>query len=404
MPASRRPHSIGRVKRFSDVGARGLIFDGLLAAAVLALGLTGVYELDADIAPSFSREADALHTVLTILTAVPLALRRVYPAAAFFATLIPWMVDRTLDYPQSLAAFALFIMFYTIGAELPRRQAFLIGGTTAAVLLVWTSVGVAVLESVTSASLLTTMISTVTPLLMGREMRQRRRRVEDLRERAERAEQEREEKARRAVADERARIARDLHDVVAHQMTVMTLQAEGARRIADGSDPRVVEALETISEAGHGALAEMRRMVGLLRSPEDESETEPLPTLANLDQLVEKVRAAGMPVDLQVKGETRPLSEAKELSAFRIVQESLTNAARHGGPGVSATVTLDYGEDRLDVQVLDDGRGASAPGDARGGHGIVGMKERIAVIGGEFDAGPKAGGGYRVRATIPVES
>lgn len=390
------------MKRFRDVGVRGLVFDGLLAGAVLALGLTGVYELDADIAPTFSREADAFHTLLTVLTAAPLALRRVYPAAAFFATLIPWMVDRTLDYPQSLTAFALFIMFYTIGSELPRRQAFLIGGTTTAVLLVWTSVGVAVLESVTRASLLTTMISTVTPLLFGREIHERRRRVEELRERAERAEQEREEEARRAVADERARIARDLHDVVAHQMTVMTLQAEGARRIA-GSDPRVVEALKTISEAGHGALAEMRRMVGLLRRPEDESDTEPLPTLANLDQLVEKVRAAGMPVDLEVTGEVRPLSEAKELSAYRIIQESLTNAARHGGPGVSATVTLDYGEDRLDVQVLDDGRGASPPMDNRGGHGIVGMNERIAVIGGEFDAGPKAGGGYRVHATIPVE-
>ena len=383
---------------------RGLIFDALVAAGVLALGLTGVYELNADIAPVFSREADALHTLLTVLTAVPLALRRVYPAAAFFATLIPWMVDRTLDYPQSLTAFAVFIMFYTIGAELPRRTAFLIAGTTAAVLLLWTSVGVAFLESVTRASLLSTMISTVTPLLLGREIHERRRRVDALRERAERAEQEREEKAQRAVADERARIARELHDVVAHQMTVMTLQAEGARRIAAGSDPRVVEALETISEAGHGALAEMRRMVSLLRGPEDESETEPLPTLANLGLLVEKVRAAGMPVDVEVKGEARPLSEAKELSAYRVVQESLTNAARHGGPGVSAIVTLDYGKDRLDVQVLDDGRGASATGDTQGGHGIVGMRERIAVIGGEFDAGPKSGGGYRVYASIPVES
>jgi signal transduction histidine kinase len=187
-------------------------------------------------------------------------------------------------------------------------------------------------------------------------------------------------------------------------MTVMTLQAEGAKRIAEGSDPRVLEALETISQAGHGALAEMRRMVGLLRRPEDESETEPLPTLANLDHLVETVRAAGMPVDLKVSGKVRTLSEAKELSAYRIVQESLTNAVRHGGPEVRATVTLDYGNDQLDVQVVDDGRGASARSDGEGGHGIVGMRERIAVLGGEFAAGPNHGGGFRVHATIPAES
>lgn len=404
MSAAASRLTIEPVKVFEKIKPASLLFDVLLAAVVLVLGLTGIYELDSDIAPSFTREPDTLHTVLIVLTAAPVALRRVYPAAVFFATLVPWMVERSLDYPESLVGIAVAIMFYTVGAELPRRTAFWIGGTTTAVLAVWTTIGALVLESVTAASLASTLISTLTPLLLGREMRARRRRVEELRERAVRAEQEREEKARRAVADERTRIARDLHDVVAHQMTVMTLQAEGAKRIAEGSDPRVIEALETISQAGHGALAEMRRMVGLLRSPEDESETEPLPTLAKLDHLVETVRATGMPVDLEVNGKVRTLSEAKELSAYRIVQESLTNAVRHGGPKVRATVTLDYGNDQLDVQVVDDGRGASARSDGEGGHGIVGMRERIAVLGGEFAAGPNTGGGFRVHATIPVES
>jgi signal transduction histidine kinase len=248
------------------------------------------------------------------------------------------------------------------------------------------------------------MVITVTPLLLGREAHQRRRHVQDLREELGRAERDREEKARRAVAEERTRIARELHDVVAHQMTVMTLQAEGARRIADGSDPRVVDALETISDAGHRALAEMRKTVGLLRVPEDESETKPLPRLSDVEQLVETVRAAGLPVDLEIEGEVRQLAEGTELSAYRIVQESLTNSIRHGGPEVSAKVTIEYAEDHLDVLVLDDGRGASAdPGDGVG-HGIIGMRERIAVLGGDFDAGPHAGGGYEVRASIPVES
>jgi signal transduction histidine kinase len=187
-------------------------------------------------------------------------------------------------------------------------------------------------------------------------------------------------------------------------MTVMTLQADGARRIADGSDPRVVQALETISDTGHSALSEMRRMVGLLRAPEEASETEPLPRLAEVEQLVEKVRAAGVPVDLEVEGDVRRLPDGTELSAYRIVQESLTNSVRHGGPDVTATVAIEYKEDHLNLLILDNGRGASAESSDEVGHGIVGMRERITVLGGEFSAGPRTGGGYQVHAIIPIES
>jgi signal transduction histidine kinase len=142
----------------------------------------------------------------------------------------------------------------------------------------------------------------------------------------------------------------------------------------------------------------------LLRAPEDEPGTEPLPRLADVERLVDRVRGAGVPIELEVGGERRRLSDGAELSAYRIVQESLTNAVRHGGPGVSVTVTITFTPDRLEVSVDDNGRGASSGGTADGGHGIVGMRERIAVLGGEFNAAPKPGGGYLVRAIIPFET
>jgi signal transduction histidine kinase len=255
------------------------------------------------------------------------------------------------------------------------------------------------------------------------EIHERRRRLEELEARAERAERDREERARRAVAEERARIARELHDVVAHQMTVITLQADGARRVARDGDPRVIGALDTITATGKSALTEMRRMVGLLRTPEvenghqdDSARLAPMPGLRDLDDLLEQVEAAGMPVDVEVRGDHRRLDDGAELSAYRVVQEALTNAMRHGGPGVTARVTVSYGDDGLALVVDDSGRGAVTwSGDGRaagssslepsnnGGHGLVGLRERIAVHGGEFEAGPRPGGGFRIRATIPYE-
>ncbi len=404
MPACPSRLSIEHVKLFEKITPRQLALDALIAVGILTFALVSRSRIDPDIAAAFSREFDGLHLLLIILMTVPLVLRRVYPATVFFVVLAAFVVDRSLDYPETPAAIGVAIAFYTIGAELSRRSSLRIGGITALFIVGWTGVGMVALESVTGVSLITTTISTITPLLLGREVHERRRHVEVLRERAERAERDRGEKARRAVADERTRIARELHDVVAHQMTVMTLQADGARRIADGSDPRVVQALETISDAGHSALTEMRRMVGLLRAPEDTSETEPLPRLADVEQLVKQVRAAGLPVDLEVEGDVRRLADGTELSAYRIVQESLTNSVRHGGPDVTAKVAISYSEDHLNLLILDDGRGASAESGDEIGHGIVGMRERIAVLGGEFSAGPGTGGGYEVHAIIPTES
>lgn len=383
---------------------RQLAFDVAVALAVLVLGLVSRVDITG-LNDVFVREPDWLHTTLIVLMAVPLVLRRVYPTTVFSIVLGAWVIDRTLDYPEIVASVGVIIAFYTIGTELSRRRSFLIGGLTAVFLLFWTTLGAIILESVTAVSVATTTIATVTPLLVGREMRARRERAEELQRKVAEAESEREESARRAVAEERARIARELHDVVAHQMTVMTIQAEGARRVADGADPRVIEALDTIKATGHSALAEMRRLVGLLRENETGSpELAPLPTLDDLGPLVEQVRSTGVPVDLTVEGASRPLAEGVGLSAYRIVQESLTNAVRHGGPNVSADVAVSYGDDGLDVLVLDTGRGAAATSGNGGGHGLVGMRERVAVLGGSFEAGPRPGGGYRVHASIPYQS
>jgi signal transduction histidine kinase len=367
----------------------------------LVMGLATTMELGEG-PTQFSREEDIFHIGFIVLLTVPLALRRVYPVPVFAIVLLAWVTDRGLDYPETSASAGVAIAFYTIGAELERRRSFRIGGTAAAVIVGWTGVGVAVLESVPVVALLNSLIATLTPLLVGREIHERRRRVEELEERASRAEQEREERARQAVSDERTRIARELHDVVAHQMTVMTLQAEGASRIASDADPRIAEALETIRHAGHEALAELRRTVGLLRTTDDDPEIRPLPRLADVGELVEQIKAAGVPVEIDIQGDPRPLADGAELSAYRVVQESLTNALRHAGPNVTARVSIAYGENTLDVSITDDGRGSSSRND-NDGHGIIGMRERVTMLGGEFDAGPKQGGGFKVHATIPLE-
>lgn len=394
------------MKAFEKLERRQFLFDVVVALVILALApLTRVEIADPAFSDLYLREADWFHALLIVLMSVPLAFRRTHPVSAFAVVLGSWVVDRAMDYPESMATLGPIIVFYTIGTELSRRRSFVIGGLSAVFVLFWTTFGAIILESVTVGSIATTSIATVTPLLIGREMRTRRERAEELRRQVANAERERHESARRAVEEERARIARELHDVVAHQMTVMTIQAEGARRIADGADPRIREALDTIKATGHSALNEMRRAVGLLReNGGDSAELLPLPRLSDLGSLVEQVRAAGVPVTLSVEGEARPLADGVELSAFRIVQESLTNAVRHGGPGVSAAVEVSYGNDTLDVVVVDDGRGAAASPSNGGGLGLVGIRERVAVLGGSFEAGAKPGGGYRVHASIPYQS
>ncbi len=380
-----------------------LVVDSLFAVAVFVLGLTSQVEIS-DMAPEmFAREPDVWAKLLIAAQALPLALRRRYPRSITLVVLSAFVIDRALDYPSTLATAGLILAIHAVGSELDRDVSLRFGGVMVAFVTVYTFLGYLTVASVGIEDIGFTFLSTVIPLALGREVYQRRQTLEMLEERAERAERERTEEAARAVAEERARIARELHDVVAHQMTVMTLQAEGARRIAKDSDARVLEALDTIRGAGHEALLEMRRMVGLLRTEPDDVELAPQPGVDRLDELVGQMEEAGLSVELRREGTPRPLAPGVDVNVYRIVQESLTNVLRHGGPGATAAVTLRYIPDSIEVDVADDGRGAaSSLNDDGGGHGIVGMRERVALLDGQLRAGPRPGGGFEVHAVIPV--
>lgn len=225
------------------------------------------------------------------------------------------------------------------------------------------------------------------------------RAVRALRERARTLEAERDATARAAVAEERSRIARELHDVVAHSVSVMTVQAGGVRRLLGPEQTRERDALAAIEATGRQALAEMRRMVGVMRTDPDLADLAPQPGLAGLGRLIDELRVAGLPVDLQVAGEPRQLQPGLDLAAFRIVQEGLTNTLKHAGPA-HAWVRLRHEADALEIMVEDDGRGAA--NGAAGGHGLIGIRERVAIYGGTFESGPRPGGGYRLSARLPV--
>jgi signal transduction histidine kinase len=218
-------------------------------------------------------------------------------------------------------------------------------------------------------------------------------------ERAARLEREREERARAAVAEERARIARELHDVVGHSVSVMTVQASGVRRLLRPEQEREREALMIVEQTGREALAEMRRLVGVLRRPEEAPALAPQPSLQYLDKLLDQVRESGLDVDLKVEGEVEKLPASIDLAAYRLVQEGLTNTLKHA-QAHRAEVLVRYGNGEVELVVADDGDGKGG-GDG-GGHGLVGLRERIAVAGGQLEAGPRTGGGYEVRARIPM--
>jgi signal transduction histidine kinase len=230
---------------------------------------------------------------------------------------------------------------------------------------------------------------------LGRAVHSRQQRVDV----AELTAREREEQARSAVRDERARIARELHDVVAHSVSVMVLHAGAARRVLPDDPDRVAEPLLLVEETGRQALAEMQRLLGILRENGAPAALTPQPGLDDLPALAEQVRRSGFPVELRVEGEPRALPAGVALAAYRIVQEALTNALKHAGPA-RASVRIAYRPHEVELEVVDNGPGGPTGGT---GHGLVGMRERAALYGGQFEAGPLEEGGFRVRARLPLD-
>jgi signal transduction histidine kinase len=237
--------------------------------------------------------------------------------------------------------------------------------------------------------------------LVGFALRERTEQTEAAEERAARAERDRETAARLAVAEERSRIARELHDVVAHAVSVMVLQVGAVRHRMPETDTEDRETLRNVEQAGRTALAEMRRLLNAMRHDGEQAELLPQPGLDDLEALVEDVRSAGLPVRVEVRGERRPLAPGLDLSAYRIVQEGLTNALKHANAH-QAEVKVCFGPSDLRLEVRDDGRGAPAGGGALG-HGLVGIRERVKIYGGEMSAGASARGGFVLRARLPLD-
>jgi signal transduction histidine kinase len=238
------------------------------------------------------------------------------------------------------------------------------------------------------------------PWLLAFVLGTRTQQTRELRERAERAERERERLASEAVAEERARIARELHDVVAHSVSVMVVQAAGVRRLLKSDQEREREALLVVERIGREALTEMRRMLGVLRASGDVAALAPQPGMQHIDKLVDQARRAGLTVELEVVGEAVQLPTGLDLSAYRIVQEGLTNVLKHGEQA-KAHVRVRYGADEIELEVVDEGE-TTAAAVTDDGHGLAGMRERVAVYGGEFEAGPREEGGFRVLARLPL--
>ena len=357
-------------------------------------------EIDLDTTRAMGwREPDPLAALLILVQTVPVAFRRRFPTTALVVASLGFFVDRNLDYPSTIAIFGLLFVFHSVGSELPRRRALITGWTAIGLMTVFTISGV-VAGQVSFGTPIVVFIFTSFPFLLGLESRERRESAAEIAMRTTLLEFEKAE----AVQQERTRIARELHDVVAHEMTVATIQASAARRLIGTDDDEASRAVAEAERAGHEGLVELRRLLGVLRTDEPASRS-PQPGLQQLDALSDQMREAGLNVVIQVEGDRRDVPPGMDLNAYRIVQEALTNVLKHAGPGVTAVVTVVYRSDAIEVAVTDDGRGAStAFGGPEPGHGLIGMRERTAMLRGTFSAEPVPGGGFRVSATLPCDS
>ncbi len=363
--------------------------------AAAGLGVAGVVEV---LVTSNRQGPLAANVAFALLYTLPFAFRRSHPLLVVACILAGALAIAHLLTPiQDLFVPLLVILLaaYSCGAYQESRRAW-------ASLVLIAGGMVVVITSMPSQSVgdffYPTMFMSLA-WLTGRAVRSRTQLTEALHEAAARAAEAHHETLRLAAAEERRRIAREMHDLVAHSMSVMVVQAGGARRILDRDPGRALAAAVQIERTGREALAEMRHLLGVLHPGEQERALAPQPTLAELDALIARARAAGLAAVLYEHGPRRPLPAGIDLAAYRIVQEALTNAIKHAG-GAATEVTLTWGEDELGLEIRDHGRGGRSA--REGGHGLVGMQERVRLYGGELETGRPRGGGWRVRATLPL--
>ncbi|MER5278777.1 sensor histidine kinase [Streptomyces sp. NPDC002809] len=383
--------------------------------AVFLLGISGMTIVVGDMGRGDRAERIAIVPVVIALCVV-VALRRRAPEKMLLLAIATGVAQLVIGVRPTIANFAMLVITFTVatvGERWASRLALACSLCAAGLSqLRWPEQEGAPRGWVESVFLVVVMtVPFVLAWVLGDSMRTRRAYFDQLEERAARLEREREAQSKVAVAAERARIARELHDVVAHNVSVMVVQADGAAYVMDAAPDQARQALETISSTGRQALAEMRRLLGVLRTGDapETGEYVPQPDVGQIEDLIAQVRAAGLAVDFKIEGTPRPLPSGVELTAYRIVQEALTNTRKHGGPNAGASVRLVYFDDGLGLLVEDDGRGAAhelyEDGGADGaGHGMIGMRERVGMVGGTLDAGPRPGGGFRISALLPLKA
>ncbi|MEU5880826.1 sensor histidine kinase [Spirillospora sp. NPDC047279] len=384
--------------------------DAFMALGLLLLGFVQVFVEDQPKElKAYYVDPDAGHILLVIAITMSLTFRQRHPMTvlAFILACEFWITVQ--HYPPTIPdVVAFMIAIYSVAAHRALAISAL-GG-----LLALVSFNVMLILLPMNAGLITYLMDNALVIglwVLGRNLRLRRAYFTELEDRAARLERARGTDARAARVEERSRIARELHDVVAHHVSVMTVQAGAARRILDRDPGNAREAMTTIEEVGRTALSEMRRIVGVLRTERDADraggELAPQPGLGDLGELLDHVRETGLSVQLWIEGEARTPSPGVDVAAFRLIQEALTNTLKHAGPEARAWVRLYYTDDDLTVEIEDDGRGTAtimADNGDNPGHGLVGMYERVALYGGELRIGPRVGGGFGVRARFPLEA
>jgi signal transduction histidine kinase len=371
--------------------------DVLLAAALLVASLADILKGGSGSGWQGPRSATV---VLALAVSVPFLWRRTH-APLVVATLVAASLGTVVLASPHQAAFepflALVVAFYALGAHTEGRLSIITvlvavpAGTIAGVVAAATGY-------VEGGNSFPTIVWVTAAWTVGRVIRSWRSRAVELEQANRILEAQRELQAQAAVAVERGRIARELHDVIAHNVSMIVVQAGAAARVLEGDQPHVRGALETIETTGRETVDEMRRLLGVLRRADDGQALAPQPGLDALDDLVAQVRDAGLPVELTVEGTPAQLPPGLDLSAYRIAQEALTNALKHAGPA-RAAVTIRYARDSVELEIRDDGAGTGTGGGT--GHGLVGMRERVALWGGRLQVGREAGG-YVVRASLPL--
>jgi signal transduction histidine kinase len=382
-----------QVVHVRDADRRSLWLDGGIVLALIASSEIAIWsgavergELD---------RPRALAAVLVVFLTLPLLWRRTAPVVTALLVLVA--LGALGDFPAFPAWVTFLIVFYSLG----RYAADPLSPAVALALLAATVLhDLLVQDPEPITDLIGPWIMLTGAWAIGRTVRAQGREASRERERADRLVFEREERERQAVAEERARMARELHDVVAHSVSLITVQAQAVQRLLQGEERAAREGIGSIERVARQTATEMRRLLGILESQGDGTARDPQPGIAGLTTLVEQVRETGLEVELRIEGEPVPLAAGLDLSAYRIVQEALTNVLKHARAS-RVEVVVRYARERLELEVKDDGQGGDQHQGS--GHGLTGMRERAVVFGGELTAGPLPGRGFRVRARLPME-